>query len=560
MASAIKGDTQSPRPGSATARPPKPISTPRSPSPPSTARRSSSTSSTTSGRSRPSRASPGGEAANFAARAHRLRHPVAARRRQRLPRGLRRLALGGRAGARQSRPDADRMGHLPRRRPFDLRRSVEIPARRTKGAAWPLGDPIARLKSPSDPRRRVERGAAEADAGARSTRKCSQAAKEAESYGTLHDGPKPSAATMFEDVYKEMPRHLRRAAPAAGSLTMATHDRWSRRSARAMDVHAGRGCETVVVFGEDVGYFGGVFRCTEGLQANTASRAASTRRSPRAASSASRSAWAPMACGRSSRSSSPTTSIPATTRSSRRRRGCATARPAISPPRSSIRMPCGGGIYGGQTHSQSPEALFTHVCGLKTVIPSNPYDAKGLLIAAIEDDDPVIFLEPKRLYNGPFDGHHDQPVTPGRSIPLSEVPEGPLHRAARQGRGRGARARASPCSPTARWCMSRKPRPRRRGIDAEIIDLRTLVPLDLDAIVASVEEDRPLRHRARGDAHLRLRRRARGAGAGALLLSPRSADRARRPAGTRPIRMPRNGTISRARRASAGRFVKAMEA
>jgi pyruvate/2-oxoglutarate/acetoin dehydrogenase E1 component len=61
-----------------------------------------------------------------------------------------------------------------------------------------------------------------------------------------------------------------------------------------------------------------------------------------------------------------------------------------------IRMPCGGGIYGGQTHSQSPEALFTHLCGLRTVMPSNPYDAKGPLIASIENDDPVIFLEPKR--------------------------------------------------------------------------------------------------------------------------------------------------------------------
>ena len=89
-----------------------------------------------------------------------------------------------------------------------------------------------------------------------------------------------------------------------------------------------------------------------------------------------------------------------------------------------IRMPCGGGIYGGQTHSQSPEALFTHVCGLRTVMPSNPYDAKGLLIASIENDDPVIFLEPKRLYNGPFDGHHDKPVVPWSKHPLGEVPEG----------------------------------------------------------------------------------------------------------------------------------------
>src|SRR5207237_603698 len=75
-----------------------------------------------------------------------------------------------------------------------------------------------------------------------------------------------------------------------------------------------------------------------------------------------------------------------------------------------VRARCGGGIFGGQTHSQSVEAIFTHVCGLKTVIPSNPYDAKGLLISAIEDDDPVVFFEPKRLYNGPFDGHPDRPA------------------------------------------------------------------------------------------------------------------------------------------------------
>jgi 2-oxoisovalerate dehydrogenase E1 component beta subunit len=64
------------------------------------------------------------------------------------------------------------------------------------------------------------------------------------------------------------------------------------------------------------------------------------------------------------------------------------------------------------------------VCGLRTVMPSNPYDAKGLLISAIECNDPVIFLEPKRIYNGPFDGHHDRPVVPWSSHRLSEVPEG----------------------------------------------------------------------------------------------------------------------------------------
>ena len=106
-----------------------------------------------------------------------------------------------------------------------------------------------------------------------------------------------------------------------------------------------------------------------------------------------------------------------------------------------VRTPYGGGIFGGQTHSQSPEALFTHVAGLKTVIPSTPYDAKGLLIAAIEDDDPVIFLEPKRIYNGPFDGHHDRPVSPGRSTRRATCRKGttrvPLGKARSRARGRG---------------------------------------------------------------------------------------------------------------------------
>ena len=104
-----------------------------------------------------------------------------------------------------------------------------------------------------------------------------------------------------------------------------------------------------------------------------------------------------------------------------------------------VRAPYGGGIFGGQTHSQSPEALFAHVTGLCTVIPSNPYDAKGLLIASIESNDPVIFLEPKRIYNGPFDGHHDRQVKTWASHPKSEVPEGhytvPLGKAATIARG-----------------------------------------------------------------------------------------------------------------------------
>ena len=149
----------------------------------------------------------------------------------------------------------------------------------------------------------------------------------------------------------------------------------------AMDVMLARDPD-VVIFGEDVGLFRRRVprHRRPAAQARRAARA-STRRSPRAASSASPSAWAPTGCGRSSRSSSPTTSIPASDQivSAAARLRYRSAGEFWAP--ITVRTPCGGGIFGGQTHSQSPEAIFTHVCGLKTVIPSNPYDAKGLLIA-----------------------------------------------------------------------------------------------------------------------------------------------------------------------------------
>jgi 2-oxoisovalerate dehydrogenase E1 component beta subunit len=152
-----------------------------------------------------------------------------------------------------------------------------------------------------------------------------------------------------------------------------------------------------------------------------------------------------------------------------------------------VRMPTGGGIFGGQTHSQSPEALFTHVAGLKTVVPSNPFDAKGLLIAAIEDDDPVIFLEPKRLYNGPFDGHHDRPVTPWSRHELSDVPDGhyslPLGKASIHREGTAVTVLAYGTMVHVAQAATAE-----TGIDAEIIDLRSLVPLDLDTISASVQK------------------------------------------------------------------------
>ena len=129
----------------------------------------------------------------------------------------------------------------------------------------------------------------------------------------------------------------------------------------------------VVVFGEDVGYFGGVFRATAGLQkkygktprVRHADRRGRHRRAPR-------SAWPPTACGRSPRSSSPTTSIPAFDQivSEAARMRYRTAGEWSVP--ITIRSPYGGGIFGGQTHSQSPEAFFAHIAGDQDGDPVQP--------------------------------------------------------------------------------------------------------------------------------------------------------------------------------------------
>ncbi|MGH8831761.1 MAG: thiamine pyrophosphate-dependent enzyme, partial [Polaromonas sp.] len=187
----------------------------------------------------------------------------------------------------------------------------------------------------------------------------------------------------------------------------------------AMDVMLERD-PNVVVFGQDVGYFGGVFRCTEGLQAKYG-------RSRVFDAPISEGGIVGAAVGMGAYGLRPVVELqfadymyPAYDQivSEAARLRYRSAGDFTAP--ITIRMPCGGGIYGGQTHSQSPEALFTHVCGIRTVMPSNPYDAKGLLIACIENDDPVIFLEPKRLYNGPFDGYHDKPAVPWSGHPLGD--------------------------------------------------------------------------------------------------------------------------------------------
>lgn len=137
-----------------------------------------------------------------------------------------------------------------------------------------------------------------------------------------------------------------------------------------------------------------------------------------------------------------------------------------------IRTPYGGGIRGGHYHSQSPEAFFVHTAGLKVVAPSNPADAKGMLLSAIRDPDPVLFFEPKRIYRAA----------------KGDVPEGayevPLGKAAVTREG----SQVTLIAWGAMWHEADQAAREAEadGIDCEVLDLRSLQPLDVDAIVASV--------------------------------------------------------------------------
>jgi 2-oxoisovalerate dehydrogenase E1 component beta subunit len=243
----------------------------------------------------------------------------------------------------------------------------------------------------------------------------------------------------------------------------------------------------VIILGQDIGYFGGVFRCTDGLQRKFGEH---------------RVIDAPIAeggiigaaIGMGVNGLRPVAEIqfadyiyPGFDQivSELARIRYRSAGEFFSPV--TIRTPCGGGIRGGQTHSQSPEAIFAHVAGIRSVMPSNPFDAKGLLISAIESDDPVVFFEPKRIYNGPFDGDPDKPAVSWASHPKGEVPEGyytvPLDQAEVVESGEEltivtygtlvhvAKAAADEV-----------------GVDAEIIDVRSLSPLDVETLTTSVNK------------------------------------------------------------------------
>lgn len=230
----------------------------------------------------------------------------------------------------------------------------------------------------------------------------------------------------------------------------------------------------VVVLGEDVGRFGGVFRATSGLQEEFGpERCVDT---PLAESGI-----IGTAIGMALYGLRPVPEIqfadfiyPAYDQivselaKMRYRSGGEYPAPVV------IRTPVGGGIRGGHYHSQSPEALFIHVPGLKVVCPSNPIDAKGLLATCIRGEDPVIFMEPKRVYRAARGNVPEGEYT----IPLGEA------KIVREGRQVTVLAWGA----MVHTALEAAEQGAAQGYDLEVLDLRTLLPYDIDAILTSVRK------------------------------------------------------------------------
>lgn len=182
-----------------------------------------------------------------------------------------------------------------------------------------------------------------------------------------------------------------------------------------------------------------------------------------------------------------------------------------------VRIPYGGGIGAVEHHSESPEALFAHVAGLKVVSPSNASDAYWMMQQAVQSDDPIIFFEPKRRY-------WDKGELDTESIP------GPLHKAAVAREGSDLTLAAY--GPMVKVCLEAAAAAQEEGKSLEVLDLRSMSPIDFDAVQTSVEKTGRLRGGPRGAGVLRLRGRDRGPDHRALLLPPRST-------GTEGRRLPR---------------------
>lgn len=228
----------------------------------------------------------------------------------------------------------------------------------------------------------------------------------------------------------------------------------------------------VVVFGEDVGPRGGVFMATAGLTAKHGEhRVFNTPLSEAAIVGA--------AVGMAVRGMRPVAEIQfadymgpgfdqilSQAAKIRYRSGGHESAPLV------IRTPSGGGVRGGHHHSQSPESYYCHMAGVQVVMPSTPYDAKGLLKAAIRGADPVIFFEPKRLYR----------AAKGE-VPVSDYTV-PIGKAARRREGTDLSiigyGGVMPDALEAAEALAKE------GVQAEVIDLRSLMPWDKEAVLESV--------------------------------------------------------------------------
>ena len=139
-----------------------------------------------------------------------------------------------------------------------------------------------------------------------------------------------------------------------------------------------------------------------------------------------------------------------------------------------VRAPYGGGVHGALYHSQSVEAFFTHVPGLKVVVPSTPYDAKGLLRSAVRDDDPVLFFEHKKMYRSVRGDVPDSDYT----VPLGKAA---VTRP-------GSKLTVIAYGLMAHYALEAGDRAEEEGISVEVVDLRTLRPLDKETILDSVRK------------------------------------------------------------------------
>ncbi len=231
---------------------------------------------------------------------------------------------------------------------------------------------------------------------------------------------------------------------------------------------------SVLILGEDVGTEGGVFRVTDGLQARFGpERVVDT---PLAESGI-----VGVAFGMAVKGIKPIAEIqfmgflpPAldqiishVSRIRTRSRGRFTC-PMV------IRMPYGGGIHAPEHHSESMEAILAHIPGIKVVIPSTPYDAKGLIVSSIRDPDPVLFLEPKRIYRAIREEVPDEEF----AIPLGEA------NVVREGADVTVICWGAMLRETLRAAEIGE----KEGINAEVIDLRTISPLDDNAFLDSVRK------------------------------------------------------------------------